>query len=240
MATRRRGHAPCWRDLHADNELLFAASVNGMVQSSLLALLHATIVHATIAPARHYARISAPPLCGIPRRTVRMVAVDGGDCPRQPSPSLTPVQVVDGQLSALQRGDVQTCFSFASPNNKRATGPWQRFEMMVRQTPAYAPLVGCDRYEVVGAVPTGAATYRCRVRVWPAEGVAVPFGTRWPSLGVRLDAPVLDYDWELSLQPEDGAEADVAGCWMVDGVMPDASPREVWEQGLSEDGENKE
>jgi hypothetical protein len=42
------------------------------------------------------------------------------------------------------------------------------------------------------------------------------------------------------LQPEDGAEADVAGCWMVDGVMPDASPREVWEQGLSEDGENKE
>ena len=112
--------------------------------------------------------------------------------------------------------------------------------MMVRQTPAYAPLVGCDRYEVVGAVPTGAATYRCRVRVWPAEGVAVPFGTRWPSLGVRLDAPVLDYDWELSLQPEGGAEADVAGCWMVDGVMPDASPREVWEQGLSEDGENKE
>ena len=61
-----------------------------------------------------------------------------------------------------------------------------------------------------------------------------------PALGVRLDAPVLDYDWELSLQPEDGAEADVAGCWMVDGVMPDASPREVWEQGLSEDGENKE
>ena len=48
-------HAPCWRDLHADSELLFAASVNGMVQSSLLALLHATIVHATIAPARHYA-----------------------------------------------------------------------------------------------------------------------------------------------------------------------------------------
>jgi hypothetical protein len=171
-----------------------------------------------------------------------MAADDGGDCARQPSPSLTPVQVVNGQLSALQRGDVQTCFNFASPNNKRATGPWQRFEMMVRQTPAYAPLVGCDRYEVVGAVPTGAATYRCRVRVWPAEGVAVPFATRWPSLGVRLDAPVLDYDWELRRQPDpsSGAEADVAGCWMVDGVMPDASPREVWEQGLSEDGENKE
>ena len=173
-------------------------------------------------------------------RTLRMVADDGGDCPRQPSPSLTPVQVVNGQLSALQSGDVQTCFSFASPNNKRATGPWQRFEMMVRQTPAYAPLVGCDRYEVVGAVPTGAAAYRCRVRVWPAEGVAVPFGMKWPSLGVRLEAPVLDYDWELTRQPEDMAEADGAGCWMVDGVMPDASPREVWEQGLASDGESED
>jgi len=173
-------------------------------------------------------------------RTMRMVADDGGDCPRQPSPWLTPVQVVNGQLSALQRGDVQTCFSFASPNNKRTTGPWQRFEMMVRQTPAYAPLVGCDRYEVVGAIPTGAAAYRCRVRVWPAEGVAVPFGMKWPSLGVRLEAPVLDYDWELTRQPEEMAEADGAGCWMVDGVMPDASPREVWEQGLSVDGESED
>ena len=70
----------------------------------------------------------------------------------------------------------------------------------------------------------------------------MPFATRWPSLGVQQDAPVLDYDWELRRQPDpsSGAEADVAGCWMVDGVMPDASPREVWEQGLSEDGENKE
>ena len=34
------------------------------------------------------------------------------------------------KVSALQRGDVRTCFRFASPNNKRATGPWQRFEIM--------------------------------------------------------------------------------------------------------------
>ena len=56
-----------------------------------------------------------------------------------PSARLSPIQVVEGQLAALQRGDVQTCFKFASPNNKRATGPWQRFEIMIRQTPAYAP-----------------------------------------------------------------------------------------------------
>jgi len=96
-----------------------------------------------------------------------------------------------------------------------------------------APQVDCARYEVVGAVPTGAAAYRCRVRVWPADGVPVPFGLKWPTLGVRLEAPVLDYDWELTRQPEESAEG--AGCWMVDGVMPDASPREVWDQDLSVD-----
>ena len=218
------------------------------MQRSLQMLLHATIVATAMrapqcraTPRRLDGRTMRMAYRRLDGRTIRMAADDGGDCPRQPSPSLTPVQVVNGQLSALQRGDVQTCFSFASPNNKRATGPWQRFEMMVRQTPAYAPLVGCARYEVVGAVPTGAAAYRCRVRVWPAEGVAVPYGMKWPSLGVRLEAPVLDYDWELTKQPEEMAEADGAGCWMVDGVMPDASPREVWDQGgLSVDGESED
>ena len=79
---------------------------------------------------------------------------------------MSPVEVVDSQLAALQRGDVETCFRFASPGNKRATGPWQRFEIMVRQTPAYAPLVGCERYSIVAALPVGTAAYRCRVRVY--------------------------------------------------------------------------
>ena len=48
---------------------------------------------------------------------------------KQPSPKLAPLDVVQSQLAALQAGDVQRCFAFASPNNKRATGPWQRFEM---------------------------------------------------------------------------------------------------------------
>ena len=49
-----------------------------------------------------------------------------------PSPSLTPLAVVNAQLEALSAGDVATSFEFASPSNKEATGPWQRFEMMVR------------------------------------------------------------------------------------------------------------
>lgn len=101
--------------------------------------------------------------------------------------------------------------------------------MMVRQTPAYAPLVGCNKFSVVGAIPTGQNSYRCRVRVWPAKDVSVPYGVSLPALGVRYSAPVLDYDWELSKQPESATEAASAGCWMVDGVLPDASPREVWD-----------
>ena len=112
--------------------------------------------------------------------------------------------------------------------------------MMVRQTPAYAPLVGCAKFSVVGALPVGEGRFRCRARVWPAEGVAVPYGVRMPALGVRYEAPVLDYDWELSQQPEGSGDttsgdATVAGCWMVDGVLPDASPREVWD-GSDPDG----
>ena len=145
------------------------------------------------------------------------------------APSLTPVDVVERQLAALQNGDVETCFQFASPANKRATGPWQRFEMMVRQTPAYAPLIGCSKYAVVGAVAVSDAGYRCRVRVWPASGASVPFGVTVPALGVKFSAPVLDYDWALSRQPEDAVDRSLAGCWMVDSVLPDASPREVWD-----------
>ena len=70
-----------------------------------------------------------------PRLSVSMVD--------EPSPDLTPLEVVEKQLVALQRGDVAAAFAFASPDNKRITGPWQKFEMMVRQTPAYSPLVSC-------------------------------------------------------------------------------------------------
>lgn len=138
-----------------------------------------------------------------------------------PAPSLSPVQVVQAQLSALQKGDVQRCFEFASPANKKATGPWQRFEIMVRQTPAYAPLVCCTRFEVVGALPLGSDAYKCRARVWPAGGSSAPFA---------VATPVLDYDWMLSRQ----REGPMQGCWAVDSVLPDSSPRDAWEQAAEE------
>ena len=63
----------------------------------------------------------------------------------KPSPTLPPLTVVEAQLEALSKGDVMTCFAFASPMNRQQTGPWQKFEMMVRQSPAYSPLVSCTR-----------------------------------------------------------------------------------------------
>lgn len=130
----------------------------------------------------------------------------------QPSPSMSPVEVTERQLEALQQGDVQTCFNFASPANRKATGPWQRFELMVRQTPAYQPLVGSTRFAVVGALPTGDNGYRCRVRVWPAGGSSAPFA---------VPTPVIDYDWLLTLQGEDAGV--LSGCWSEpnsDGLEP--------------------
>lgn len=64
-----------------------------------------------------------------------------------PSPELTPRQVVEAQLAALQANDqpapddgIRTAFRFASPENKRSTGPIDHFIAMVKN-PLYAPLL---------------------------------------------------------------------------------------------------
>ena len=132
----------------------------------------------------------------------------------RPSPQLSPATVVQAQLEALSAGDVSTCFEFASPENKRATGPWQKFEMMVRQTPAYSPLVSCSSFEILSTLPISEDTWQARVAVKPAGSSSAPFA---------IANPLCYYRWLLSRQPADAAQSDsaVAGCWMVDGVMPD-------------------
>ena len=198
-----------------------------------LLLLMAAIVP-LLAHGRCMMAITSTPIPACRRGAAEMMCaadrIDGlssGQAADQPLSDLTPIQVVEAQLAALQRGDVEVCFRFASPNNKRATGPWQRFELMVRQTPAYAPLVGCKEFAVVGAIPVGTEGYRCRVRVWPAAGATMP-RLSLDDDGMPIAPPVLDYDWQLSQQPDDSIDYTTAGCWMVDAVMPDAPPREVW------------
>ena len=98
----------------------------------------------------------------------------------RPSPSLSPLAVVEAQLQALSEGDVSTCFAFASPQNKAQTGPWQRFEIMVRQTPAYSPLVCCTSFEVLSALALSEQSWQARVAVRPAGSSSAPFAVANP------------------------------------------------------------
>jgi hypothetical protein len=131
-----------------------------------------------------------------------------------PSPTLTPVGVVEAMLAALGRGDVATCYNFASPNSNVGR---QKFDLIVRHSPAYAPLVRLSRYAIVGVLPLSDSAVRCRVRVWPERATALQ--TAGPA--------VRDYDWQLTREPESSIDYTSAGCWMVENVRPDSAPRDV-------------
>ena len=65
----------------------------------------------------------------------------------EPDPSLSPRDVVSIQIEALRNNDtpyedrgIEVTFNFASPTNKRMTGPLERFKVMVRN-PVYGPMI---------------------------------------------------------------------------------------------------
>lgn len=65
----------------------------------------------------------------------------------KPSPALSPTEVVRLQVEALGTNDtphedagIEAAFNFASPANKRVTGPLQRFRRLF-DTPAYGPMI---------------------------------------------------------------------------------------------------
>ena len=75
----------------------------------------------------------------------------------EPDPSLSPQDVVSIQIEALQHNDtpyedrgIEITFNFASPTNKRMTGPLEQFKAMVRN-PVYGPMIDhrSAKYETV-------------------------------------------------------------------------------------------
>ena len=71
----------------------------------------------------------------------------------EPDPSLTPGQVIAIQLKALRSnrdmaddGGIAITFNFASPANRRMTGPLARFVQMLKN-PLYTIMLDFDRYE---------------------------------------------------------------------------------------------
>ena len=67
-----------------------------------------------------------------------------------PKPDLSPEEVVAIQLRAFQENDkedrgIETVFSFASPENRKYTGPLDFFKAMVKN-PTYDPLLNLKKY----------------------------------------------------------------------------------------------
>lgn len=122
----------------------------------------------------------------------------------KPNPSFSPDDVVRIQLQALRennaaQGDsgIALVFDFASPSNKKSTGPLERFVTVVR-APAYQPMLNHRRAER-GPVLFNGNEARQRVTLTAADGETA------------------SYVFLLSKQP-DGPYKD---CWMTDGVVRD-------------------
>ncbi len=125
-----------------------------------------------------------------------------GAAAHAPSPKLTPREVVEAQLAALRSNDepspddgIRTAFRFASPENKRSTGPVERFIEMVRN-PLYAPLLN-HRTAVVSDTTQKGDLARIKVTLIAADGQEAAFV------------------WILARVTTD----ECAGCWMTSTVM---------------------
>jgi hypothetical protein len=120
----------------------------------------------------------------------------------EPSPELSPRKVVQLQVEALGANDepyedagIEAAFNFASPANKRATGPLERFRTLF-DTPAYGPMIDHK-----------GATYSAA----QVEG-------RMAQMGVILtveDDEQVGYLFQLSKQTDPPFE----DCWMTDAVV---------------------
>ena len=121
-----------------------------------------------------------------------------------PHPDLGPSEVVAAQLEALQHNDesndgIAVAFRFASPGNRRTTGPLERFVFMIHDGP-YELLLGFD-----GA---------------HAQPVEVDDGAARQRVTVVRDGRVQVYHFVLSKQ----REGECGGCWMTDAVLIEDSP----------------
>ena len=126
-----------------------------------------------------------------------------------PSPEWTPAEVVRFQVEALQRNDdpypdagIATAFQFASPGNRAATGPLDRFAEMVHG-PGYRDMLGFARAEFGPIQVEGDQAVQEVTLVQP-------------------DGRRATFLFGLSRQ----AGGDCDGCWMTDAVVRRETPTE--------------
>jgi hypothetical protein len=119
-----------------------------------------------------------------------------------PDPSYGPAEVVEIQVDGLATNDdpfenagIGTAYNFASPSNRRATGPFDRFVRMVKG-PQYGPMV--DHTEAVtGPMERDGTSAEQRVTLTGPDGRTVT------------------YVFGLSEQQRGRFE----GCWLTDRVL---------------------
>lgn len=121
---------------------------------------------------------------------------------QEPEPELTPRQVVEAQLAAMQHNDdpepdagIRTAFQFASPSNREMTGPVERFIEIVKQ-PGYDALLNHRQSSLSDTTRKGDQA-RIKVHLIGADGQEAAFV------------------WILSKQ----GGAPYEGCWMTDSVF---------------------
>ena len=119
-----------------------------------------------------------------------------------PAPTYDPERVVEIQLEALAENDdpvenagIKTAYNFASPANRRSTGPLDRFIRMV-ESPQYAPMI--DHVEAtVGPLEQDGSQATQTVTV------------------TGPDDRTVTYEFGLSAQ----SSGDLSGCWLTDRVV---------------------
>ncbi|NJK81551.1 MAG: DUF4864 domain-containing protein [Chloroflexaceae bacterium] len=138
----------------------------------------------------------------LPVAALEPTPINNLDAPPQPSPDLSPADVVRIQVAAMQNNDIpapdsgiRTAFGFASPSNRRVTGPVERFIDLVKN-PQYRDLVNAESATYSEPVfENGNATIEVSV--------------------INADSKLVRYRFVLSRQ-EDWPFED---CWMTDAVM---------------------
>ena len=120
-----------------------------------------------------------------------------------PEPKLTPEQVVQYQVSSLQRNDdphtdagIERTYRFASPANKSQTGPLNHFVSVVK-SPAYLPMVNNLASSIIGSKIEGDHA-KVAIKVTPEKGAQL----------IYLFVLTREHAGELS------------NCWMTDSVLP--------------------
>ena len=124
-----------------------------------------------------------------------------------PSPSLSAADVVRIQMRALQRNGltdegIRTTYRFASPANKSATGPFERFARMIKSVP-YRVMLNAREIRF-GAINSGDAEAVQEVLVEGADGTEIT------------------YVFFLRRQ----TEKPFQGCWMTEAVIVKPNPGE--------------